>query len=214
MFARYHRQITTAALEDLFSPRALHTVIQANVRQDRWLYLLGAHPHHHFDDSEFEQTYAYLDEQREAVLNALANRKAARAWQAFGRITHALQDFYSHTNYLQLWLETAPPGRGLPDPEQVDPLLPAILHSPRLMSARTDLWREFLGMIPILGDRLRPGFPPDIHASMNLDAPERGPLFAHACTAARKRTRAEFHALAERIRLQLGNQALRAFQDR
>ena len=200
MDSPYHKQITIQALENLCSPRALDTIVLANLNQDRLLYLLGGYPHFHFDDSTFSRTYAYLDEQRQIVLATLLRENdPTPAWEACGRITHALQDFYAHSNYIKLWLETLPPGAPLPDPRQVDALRPELLSSPRLFTGRVFLALEILGLIPLLNRLLIPLFPPDTHIRMNLDKPSSGPLFPYAIAAAIQRTRHEFDQLTAQI---------------
>ncbi|HLF87472.1 MAG TPA: hypothetical protein VI451_00870 [Anaerolineales bacterium] len=213
MLARFHREITQAALKNQFSPGALETIIQANLHQDDLKYLFCGYPHHHFDDSAFERAYAYLDEQRQIILETLTHSpESIPAWEAFGRITHALQDFYAHSNYIHLWLEPHT-GDKAPNPAEVEPLLPDILASPRLITARSLLSLEILGRIPFLGKMLIPLFPPDTHIRMNLDQPASGPLFPYVLVAARKRTEKEFEALSQQIQVKHGSQALQKFVD-
>ena len=218
MNALYHRQITTEALDKLLSTRAVETIIQANLHQDDLKYLLGGYPHHHFDNSEFDRTDAYLNEQRAYLLEVIARGERTSAWEAFGRITHTLQDFYAHSNYVRLWLEkneehgAAPPARHL-TPEEIEAQLPELLTSPRLFTARVVLFLEILNMIPFIGPRLRPYFPPDVHARINLDNPSTGPLFPFAMAAARKRTEEEFKTLAQIIQTRYGARVLQNFTD-
>ncbi len=211
MLSRYHRQITTEALSDVFAPQPLQTIITANLRQDWLPHILR--PEYHFDNSTFKEGAAYIHAQRGFILDSLRTKTppAGRiaAWQAFGRITHALQDFYAHSNYLALWAETCAPG--LPDPETVHPLIPTILASPRLKSGYAYILAEALGMIPPLAPLIRRLLPPDTHINMNLDAPSRGPLFPHALVAARKRTRLAYDQLADKISRQISPETLQIF---
>ena len=107
MKAAYHRQITTTALESLVSPRALKAILHANLGQDGWGGLLF-HPEFHFDDSRFQAGEAYLTTQSKQARSAVLEGDPSPAWQAFGRLTHAVQDFYAHSNYVQLFLESHP----------------------------------------------------------------------------------------------------------
>jgi len=50
---------------------------------------------------------------------------------------------------------------------------------------------DFLSFIPFLKDWALQRLPRDSHAWMNLDSPERGPLFLYAIKSAIKRTRHE-----------------------
>jgi hypothetical protein len=172
-------------------------------------YLLGGYPHYHFDNNEFKRTYAYINEQSQIVLNTLArDGDPTPAWEAFGKITHTLQDFYAHSNYVQLWLEKREP---CPTPHEIEPLIPHLITHPRLFTARSILLLEFLGMIPLLGKILTPFFPPDTHIRMNLDQPASGPLFSYAFVAARKRTEKEFEMLSQHIHTLYGPQAFQKF---
>lgn len=223
MQARYHTQITTQALEGQISPRALQVIIEASLAQDNLRGQIG-HPHYHFDDNRFAESYAYMDEQRHLANLALARGQAIPAWQAFGRLIHAAQDFYAHSNYVRLWMErhntpenhplagemnSSPAGTRQAEKSnsaEVDPLDEAVLQSPALASGRI-YFRELLSWIPGLRRPMLRLLPRDAHAFMNLDAPEQGPLFDWAYAAALKRTRHEF----EIFQAQLSPQELALF---
>lgn len=191
MKAAYHRQITTTALDTLVSPRALEAILLANLGQDSWVGLLF-HPEFHFDDNRFQAGATYLVEQRTQARSSLQAGNPLFAWQAFGRLTHAVQDFYAHSNYVQLFLETFP--RILP--VEIDPLAPEILNDQRLRSGSVHWgWELILHSLPGLTSLLQNLIPANTHAAMNLDHPERGPLFDFARQAAVKRTTFEFHEL-------------------
>ncbi len=53
--------------------------------------------------------------------------------------------------------------------------------------------------------------PADSHTSLNLDKPQRGPLFAFAFAAARKRTEREFLHIQKEILQKTGESGLRYF---
>jgi hypothetical protein len=213
MHARYHTQITTQALEGKISPRALQVIIDASLAQDHLRGQIG-HPQYHFDDNRFAESYAYMDEQQRLAQGALKRGQVLTAWQAFGRLIHAAQDFYAHSNYVRLWVDRYIPLAGLPpsgatagsvsenqpfaDPAALDPLDQAILHSPALASGRIYIW-ELLSWLPGLKRPMSRFLPHDAHFYMNLDTPERGPLFNWAYAAALKRTRYEFEALQARL---------------
>lgn len=212
MLAHYHQQITTEALGKRLGSAALQTVIRANLHQDDLKYLLGGYPHYHFDDNQFERTYAYLSEQKQLVLDTLAHQEdPTSAWIALGKITHTIQDFYAHSNYVKLWLEQNVKESSFPKPDEIEPLIPGLMTSTRLFTARNLLFLEILGMIPLLGKRLLSFFPPDAHIRMNLDQPTSGPLFSYAFIAARKRTEEEFEELFQCIHTLYGPQAVEKF---
>jgi hypothetical protein len=224
MRSSYHIRLTAEALGPFFSPQALEAIFAANLGQDSLAGLLW-HPEYHFDDSLFERGEAYLEAQRSLVLAILKNRLSqgspersarstslcSRAWSACGRLLHAAQDFYAHSNYAALYVAQAASLRSLP-PEEIDPLDPTILNHPRLRSGRAYLPWEALVYLPGLGRLVKHLLPRDAHAWMNLDHPGQGELFPYALAAARKRTTWEYEHLANRILENLGPQALACFQ--
>ena len=194
MQQKYHRLITITALEGQFSPPVLEAIIEGNLGQDRVSGQIG-HPEFHFDDSAFAQGTAYIEKQRHIIRDALcAPARPRLAWLAFGRLTHAAQDFYAHSNYTALWLERYPEGQA-PPPRDIDPLEPALLEDPRLNSGRV-YWVELLSYIPFLAPLVRRYIPRDAHYWLNLDHPGRGPRFPYAYAAALKRTVVEYHTIA------------------
>src|SRR5512145_465617 len=122
MLPKYHVEILQKALGDVFSPVALSKIVQANVYQDRVSAQLG-HDEYHFDNNAFEKSYAYIEEQRSLVITSLQADNAMAAWSAFGRLTHTVQDFYAHSNYIDLWLSLHTNG-SRPAPFLVDPVEP------------------------------------------------------------------------------------------
>jgi hypothetical protein len=190
MLKPIHRQITIAALEDLFSQNALEVIVTANLGQDALRRQVG-HDEFHFDNNAFDKACAYIETQRNMIVPALGHADPVSAWQAFGRLTHTAQDFYAHSNYIALWMSGyAQPA--LPAPEQIDPLDPELIHSPRLQSGKLYYPLEALSFIPGLKRLVLPWLPHDSHAWMNLDEPSRGRAFPYAFQAAVKRTRHEY----------------------
>jgi hypothetical protein len=177
------------ALDDMFSPHALEEIIEANVKQD-WLPGLLGHDEYHFDNNAFEKSYAYIEEQRARTVSALVANDAPSAWAAFGRLTHTAQDFYAHSNYIELWLSRQVDGT-IPIPPEVDPLDPALLSSQALCSGRVYFLEALIYILP-LKSLVMSFLPRDAHAWVNLDSPERGPNFQYAFQAAIKRTVIEF----------------------
>ena len=186
MEAVYHRRVLQRALGGRVSPEALETITRANLEQDSLRGLL--HPEYHFDNSLFDRSLAYMTAQRAAVTAAPS---AAAAWVAFGRLSHAAQDFYSHSNYVALWLEQFPPDRW-PPPATIDGLDPQFLRHARLFTGRIYLPLEALCLVPPLRPLVRRLLPRDAHAWVNLDSPATGPLFAYSLEAAVQRTVFEF----------------------
>jgi hypothetical protein len=189
MLKEFHRAITAQALRGQFSEVALEAVIHGNIHQDRPAGQVR-HPEFHFDENAFERSRAYMEQNRFQVLRTLERGDTLSAWHAFGRLTHAAQDFYAHSNYVTLWLERFP-ADGWPPPVEIDPLDADLLASP-LRSGKIYWPLEPFSWIPALKRFIIPLLPRDSHAWMNLDTPERGPRFAYAFAAAVKRTAHEF----------------------
>jgi hypothetical protein len=187
MLKPYHIEMTHLALDDLFSARALETIINSNLYQDRVRGQIG-HPEYHFDHNAFDESYAYMEEQRALTVSSLTSRDVASAWSAFGRLTHTAQDFYAHSNYIDLWLARQTESVR---PSEIDPVNTDLIHTPALRSGKMYL-REILTFITPLKSFAMSILPRDAHGWMNLDAPERGPNFPYAFQAAVKRTKIEF----------------------
>jgi hypothetical protein len=206
MLKPIHRQMLAAALGDQFSARALEQIGAANIYQDRVRGQIG-HPEYHFDDSAFEKSYAYIEAQRLLTLSALRANDAFSAWSAFGRLTHTAQDFYSHSNYVDLWLARQPE-EARPTPSEIDSVDPGLLQARALHSGKIYLL-DYLTFIHPLKPLILPLLPRDAHGWMNLDSPERGPKFPYAFHAAVKRTKIEF----EKTVAGLSEEARRLFLD-
>jgi hypothetical protein len=125
------------------------------------------------------------------TISSLQDGDAPAAWAAFGRLTHTAQDFYAHTNYVDLWLARFTE-HSHPSPPEIAPLLEELVDSPELHSGKLYYPLEALSFIPFLKRFVMPLLPEDSHAWMNLDSPERGKRFEYALEAAIKRTRYEF----------------------
>jgi len=195
MLSAIHAQITRQALDGQISPRALKVIVHSNLHQDNLRGQIG-HDEYHFDNNAFEKSLAYMDEQRTLCISSLKERKPQSAWAAFGRLTHAAQDFYAHSNYVTLWLSRhndATP----PSPLEIDPVDAGLVNSPNLRSGKTYYPQEALYFVPGLRKLALSILPTDSHAHMNLDSEVCGPHFPYAFAAAVKRTRLEFDRLKD-----------------
>jgi hypothetical protein len=193
MLVTVHVQMMRLALDSLVSARALRRMILANVAVDAPWNQLGRHEFH-FDDNAFDGAFAYVAEQRERIQPALESGRSEIAWDAFGRLTHTAQDFYSHTNYVDLWTSCQPEGM-IPPASQIDPLDETLVNSPALRSGKPYLPLGLLSFVPLLGRWIDPLMPADSHARMHLDSAARGPMFEYAFQAGVKRTRHEYELL-------------------
>ncbi len=190
MLIPHHVEITRLALVADVSPRALAAIVRANIAQDGLRYQLF-HDHFHFDNNQFEKSYAYIEEQRALVHAHLKRGHIKSAWQAFGRMIHPAQDFYAHTDYIPRWL-SRPNGATPPAPADVDPVSPKILRHPDLRSGKLYYPLEALVFIPPLRKHILPLLPKDSHAHMNHDSHATSAQFDYVFHAAVKRTRIEF----------------------
>ncbi len=207
MLKPIHAEITRRALGEMFSPRALGIIVASNIKQDVLSGQLG-HDEYHFDNNAFDKSKAYIEEQRTLISTALERAEVEPAWEAFGRLTHTAQDFYAHTNYIDLWLSCQESGM-IPLPTELNPLDPDLIDSPALRSGKLYYPFEVLAFVPALKKIIIPLLPRDSHAWMNLDSAERGPLFEYAFQAAVKRTCHEFDLLKRGF----SSNSLALFQD-
>jgi len=192
MLIPIHEEMTRAALSSRVSPRALEIMIAANRKQDALSGQFG-HDEYHFDNNALDAGHRYIIEQRGYILTALLAPGVLSAWVAFGRLTHTVQDFYAHTNYVAMWLdqyEGTPPA-----PPEIDPVQKSLVESPNMYSGRIYLPLDALYFVPFLQKISLAFLPQDSHGKMNLDSPKQGPRFAYARAAAVKRTQYEFEIL-------------------
>ena len=167
MKPEYHRRITTQALAEYVSAPALAAIISANLGQDALRYQFG-HDYYHYDNNSFSAGDAYIEAQRRATTHALSQFSAPLAWQAFGRLTHAAQDFYAHSNYVTLWRAGHP---GLPADEI--PPLPRPLHRRAAALRRFCFPWNCSASFPFWVPASHTSSPIDSHARMNKDDPSR-----------------------------------------
>jgi hypothetical protein len=192
MLIPIHEEMTREALSIHVSPRALEIIIAANCKQDSLRGQIG-HNEYHFDNNAIDEGHRYIREQRGFVIASLLSPGAISAWIAFGRLTHTVQDFYSHTNYVSMWLDqyTGTP----PAPPEIDPVQKNLIESPSLYSAKLYIPMDVLYFVPFLRRLSLALLPHDSHARMNLDSPKQGLHFEYARAAAIKRTQYEFEVL-------------------
>jgi hypothetical protein len=171
MLEPFHVEIMHLALDGACSPSALEKIIKAHLYQDRLRGQIG-HDEYHFDNI---QNPTPILKNRALTVSSLVANDAPLAWSAFGRLTHTAQDFYAHSNYIDLWLAFQPDG-ALPTPPEVTPMDPDLINTPALRSGKVYVL-ELLTLIPFLRPFVMPLLPRDAHGWMNLDSPDRGPNF-------------------------------------
>jgi hypothetical protein len=194
MQTRYHIEITRKALQNHFSESALGTIITANIRQDRLKYQIG-HDQLHFDGSAFSKGFQYITEQEENIITQMAQEDYKNAREAFGRILHSWQDFFSHSNYIKLWIDEHPQLT----PEEIEINDPDIFYHTDLKSGINYGLIELFAMFPLISGWVKTWMPPDSHARMNLDSPSSGPEFEFAYWAALKASVTAFEQLTQHM---------------
>ena len=211
MDSQYHIQLLTEAVGQHFSPPAMQQIIAANLGQDELRYQLGAYPHFHFDNNQIARGLAYVDEEHARIGALVASGRTAEQRAAFGRLTHAVHDFYAHSNYVDLWLEYNG-GLAKSHVDQINGLDPTLLNDPKLYTGSFLLWFDTLYYVPGIRTLLRRLYlRPHSHEAMNLDSPKQGPRFAYAMVAAHQRTVYEFERAANTLRAAGGEAALHRF---
>lgn len=194
MISKYHIEMTREALAPHVSERALEIIIDANVKQDAIRNQFG-HDEIHYDNNAIDAGNRYINEQRGYLLATLLSQASAGAWVSFGRLLHTAQDFYAHTNYVTLWLDSYD-GTPPPAPE-IDPLRKDLMQSPSLHSGKIYLPMDALYFFKFMRPLTLKFLPKDSHGWMNLDEPSQGPKFPYAIAAATKRTAHEFDLLCK-----------------
>ena len=190
MLTQYHIEMTREAIGSHFSKRALEKMIAANINQDRLFGQFG-HDEFHFDNNAINKGNRYINEQRGLVIASML-MPVQPEWSAFGRLLHAAQDFYAHSNYVTLWLDSQ---IASPSTLEIDSLKKDILQSPNLRSGKVYLPMDVIYFIKFLRPFALKLLPKDSHGWMNLDSPEQGFKFDYAIAAAVKRTKYEFDLL-------------------
>jgi len=211
---RYHEEITRTALGEFFDEPALAQIIAANFSQDSLINLVGK-PYLHFDDDEIAASLAYVDGLAARITAVMTEPGAdigAAQRQTFGQLTHTVQDFYAHSNYVDLWLASFN-GDTPPAPNAIPPLDAYLLNHPDLHTGTFKLWRDIIYYIPGLKHVARKVYIPlRSHEAMHLDNPARGEKFPYALAAAARRTRWEYLRAADAISAIGGDAALHRFR--
>jgi len=191
MLLPIHEEMTKEAIGSHFSPRAMEIIIAANLKQDALRNLIG-HDELHYD-RDISKGDRYITEQRGLVIATMLTSGVLGAWIAFGRMLHTVQDFYSHTNYVSLWLDEH--NGSVPPPPEIDPVRKDLLQSPSLHSGKVYFPLDYLYFVPGMRDLSLKLLPQNSHGRMNLDSPAQGEKFPYARAAAIKRSLHEFELL-------------------
>lgn len=181
-----HIEITKTALGGTFGEPAIELICLANVGQDALIYQLG-HDQFHVDNNSFAAAEKFRSELQLHTVAAIQSGDMHSAWRFFGKLAHTVQDFYAHSNYVELYLAKYP-GKL---PEDMDPMDESLIHSDALISGKLYYPFEVITFFKGLPNRILEMFPADSHAKLNKDHPGRIG-FEHARQAAIYRTWLEF----------------------
>lgn len=212
MLLEYHEIITRDAIGKFFDDTALREIIAANFKQDALVNLLGR-PEIHFDNDKITESLAYIDAEISRMTNAVGDDTEIQSeqWDAFGRLLHTAQDFYAHSNYVDLWLAEHG-GLENTTPDEIDGLDEKLLSHPNLRTGSFHLLRDIIYYIPGIRTLARKiHIPKFSHEAMHLDDPTRGAKFDYAIAAATQRTRFEYRRAVDALSAQGGEAALKRF---
>ena len=214
MDAEYHAEVTREALGEHFGPGALLQIVGENLAQDSWLRQRTSRSPWHFDNNRIREGLVYVESELCRIVSLVDDPRGGEAQRAaFAHICHAVQDFYSHSNFVDLWL-TQHRGPTAAAPDDIDGLDEDLLMHPALRTGRFVLWRDWVYHVPLIR-RIARCFqiPADSHEAMHLDSPERGLGFAYALEAARQRTVYEYRRVVRSILAHGGREALDRFHN-
>jgi hypothetical protein len=116
-----HDGIITEALDGLASPERIKTLIWAAARNDDPTGERFGDERRHFDSNKIDKSLEWVLGRMETAIadGALADkeeRKLQSSLEALGDLLHSVQDFYSHSNYIELTLKAGV------DPEKIEPI--------------------------------------------------------------------------------------------
>jgi hypothetical protein len=92
-----HSQITEEANNGYLNPEELSHVILGNILQDLYQTVSAIH----FDNCAFKQGQEYIMDQW-GLIEAIGNKTDQQSLFYFGQLLHTVQDFYSHSNWVEL----------------------------------------------------------------------------------------------------------------
>lgn len=99
----YHSELTTEANDGVLDTTQLAYVVAANIAQD----LLQTQSKVHFDNCDFPGGIDHLAAEW-AVIDTVGDKYADSALGAFGALLHTTQDFYAHSNWIELHQDQSP----------------------------------------------------------------------------------------------------------
>lgn len=189
-----HEEISEAHLSSLLTPDEVRVVERANRGQDD-LIRGQNHSEYHFDNGQIKEGFEFI--QGQYALIAKTGDKE-EALQALGKILHAQQDFYAHTNYIELYREHfLADHHRTPQPSEI-PLYEEARRDPSFAGQLAAQLRSghFSRLEFVLKDLPNLNQDPNSHEKMNKDNPSR-PLYPEAKDLAERQTKKEVEKFLE-----------------
>jgi hypothetical protein len=98
-----HILITQSAAFGVLTDEEVQLVILANLAQD----IRQSESQVHFDNCAFAEGSFYIEKQWE-MIDSYRDRRSKSSLNLFGRLLHTVQDFYAHSNWVEIHLNEAP----------------------------------------------------------------------------------------------------------
>ncbi|CAM4944195.1 unnamed protein product [Rotaria socialis] len=93
------RELEKLDINPIFFRLARQEIALANIMTD---LIFDPAPHAHFDNEEFEDGVKFVAMLSQAVQSSVARLEWTQARMIFGFMLHSIQDFYSHSNWVEL----------------------------------------------------------------------------------------------------------------
>jgi hypothetical protein len=154
------------------SRRDQRTITRANRRQDAPAGQLR--PEYHVDGArsfaDVQRLLRYVAQQYQVIRTATTRRQQLQAW---GRITHAVQDLYSHSNYVEIYARVVGKPLSRIRPRDI-PSLPEVMANPKYARFKAALQKQLRSGTYKHNSKWNPdNWGPNSHRGMNKDRPGR-----------------------------------------
>ncbi len=174
-----------------YDPQSAAALAAGNERTDTD-YVQFNTPEAHYTNEKFVAAGNRLKDKLEQVITSLRSCRRDLALEAMGTSTHELQDFYAHSNYVEM---SQRPARldlfNLPDPS------PAVYCAPGNFP-QTQLTSAYWPDTPRIDGKC-------MHVDLNKDSPAAGERYVSARRMAISETRRYLRKVEEQIRLRFQN---------
>ena len=87
---------------------AIETIVEPNARRD---LVEASHPATHFDNEQFNNGTRLISQRLHAAISSTSQQAYQQDRESFGSLLHTVQDFYSHSNWIEIGHRV--PNRGI-----------------------------------------------------------------------------------------------------